>query len=458
VESRILRLIAALRSNAVRVSLAESAEAFRAIEILGIGDRERFRLSLRSTLVKNSRDLPTFDRLFPLFFGIGEPPAMAASAFDQLSPEDAGRLAEALRQLADALRNRMQQIMDGTPLSGNDLERLGELAGLYRGRGSQSSDVLTRRMLQMLSFPDVSEALQELLQQLADVGMGDTQRQQILEAAAGNMKGLRDQVARFVGQRLAEESGATWEPSQLEGLMDRPFKSLSEAEKKALQHEVSRLAASLRTRIALRQKRAQKGQLDPKGTIRANLKYQGVPMELRHHVRVRKPQLVLMCDVSTSMRFCAELMLSLLYALQGQVSRTRSFAYIDHLESISEDLHGADAETAVRSVLRRMLPGHYNTDLGWSLCDFHREYLDTVSHATTLIVVGDGRNNYNDPRTDLFALLSRRAARTIWLNPEPPKYWTGDSDMPKYAPLCDDVLKVANVRELASAVDHLLTP
>ncbi|HET9912489.1 MAG TPA: VWA domain-containing protein, partial [Anaerolineales bacterium] len=217
------------------------------------------------------------------------------------------------------------------------------------------------------------------------------------------------------------------------------------------------LAAALRTRIALRQKRAKSGQLDPKSTIRSNLKYHGVPMEIKYRDRTRKPKIVVICDVSTSMRFCSELMLSFLFALQGQISKTYAFAFIDHLESISEDFRGSDADEAVSSVLLRMPSGHYNTDLGWSLDNFNNEYLNTLNGQTTLIVVGDGRNNYNDPRVDIFSLMTRRAARTIWLNPEPPLMWHGDSDMPKYAPLCNNVLKVGNLKELVSAVDQLLS-
>jgi uncharacterized protein with von Willebrand factor type A (vWA) domain len=213
----------------------------------------------------------------------------------------------------------------------------------------------------------------------------------------------------------------------------------------------------LRTRIALRQKRAKSGQLDPKATIRANLKYHGVPMELRHRDRTRKPKIVVICDVSTSMRFCSELMLSFLFALQGQVRKTHAFAFIDHLEFISDEFNGTNADEAIASVLWRMPSGHYNTDLGWSLNDFQKEYMDTLNSGTMLIIVGDGRNNYNDPRLDLFSQMSRRATRTIWLNPEPPAMWHGDSDMPKYALLCDDVLKVGNLRELAAAVDELLS-
>src|SRR5512143_148995 len=111
-ESRILQLIAALRASGVRVSLAESAEAFSAVDIMGIQDREEFRLSLRSTLVKDVKDLPTFDKLFPLFFGSGQPPMMGGNPMDQLSPDEAKKLAEALRQFSRQLRDRMDRLMN----------------------------------------------------------------------------------------------------------------------------------------------------------------------------------------------------------------------------------------------------------------------------------------------------------------------------------------------------------
>ena len=129
-------------------------------------------------------------------------------------------------------------------------------------------------------------------------------------------------------------------------------------------------SAILRTRIALRQKRAKTGQLDAKATIRANLKHESVPIEIKHREHTLKPKLVVICDVSTSMRYCSELMLSFLFALQGQVSKTHAFAFIDHLEYISEDFNGANADEAITSVLWRMPSGHYNTDLGTSLDSF----------------------------------------------------------------------------------------
>jgi len=456
-ESRILQLIAALRASGVRVSLAESAEAFSAVDLLGIQDREQFRLSLRATLIKDVKDLPTFDKLFPLFFGSGQPPSMGGNLSNDLSPEEVQQLVDALKQFTQNLRQRMERLMNGEPLTRSELESLAQLVGLNQADNLDYQNWMTQRMMRALAFPEVQKAMQELMEQLLQMGMSRERVEQIREMVRQNMQGMQEQLRQFAGERIAENLSERPRGEDVDSLMNRPFQALSDADKKVLQREVKRLAAALRTRIALRQKRMKSGQLDPKATIRANLKYHGVPIEIRHRDRVRKPKIVVICDVSTSMRFCSELMLSFLFALQGQVRKTHAFAFIDHLESISEDFHGADADEAIQSVLWRMPSGHYNTDLGWSLNDFQNEYMDTLNSGTTLIVVGDGRNNYNDPRLDIFSAMARRAVRTIWLNPEPPVLWHGDSDMPKYAPLCDNVLKVSNLKELAQAVDTLMT-
>jgi uncharacterized protein with von Willebrand factor type A (vWA) domain len=456
-ESRILQLISALRASGVRISLAESAEAFSAVDLMGIQDREQFRLSLRATLIKDARDIPVFEKLFPLFFSSGQPPLMGGNLSDQLSPEEAGMLADLLRQFAENLRQRMERLMNGQPLSREELEQLAQMVGLNNTEDLRYQNWMAQRMMRALAFPEVREALRELMEQLAQMGMSRERVEQLREMIRQNMQGLEQQINQFAGERIAANLSQQPPGETADNILNRPFRSLSDADKKAIQREVRRLAAVLRTRIALRQKRAKTGQLDAKATIRANLKHHGVPMEIRHKNRVRKPRIVVICDISTSMRFCSELMLTFLYALQGQVHKTYAFAFIDHLEYISGDFNSTNADEAISSVLWRMPSGSYNTDLGWSLKNFNDDFLDTLNGQTTLLIVGDGRNNYNDPRLDLFSLMSRRAARTIWLNPEPPALWNGDSDMPKYAPLCDNIFRVGNLRELADAIDHLMT-
>ena len=456
-EDRIVRFIAALRAGGVRVSLAESADAFKAVENLGIQDREAFRLSLRATLVKDASSLPTFEELFPLFFDTADQQPAMADAAEDMSEEEAQMLAQAMRMFNEQLRKMMEKLVRGQQLSQEELEQLGQMTGLNRTDDLRYKEWMAKRMMRALKFEDVRDALREMMELLAQMGMNKERLEQMRQLIRANQQAMQDQINQFAGQRIAENMSEQRPDDSLEELMDRPFGALSDREMDRLRREVSKLANRLRSRIALRQKRAKTGQLDAKATIRANLKHGGVPMEIKHRDHRLKPKLVVICDISTSMRHCSELMLSLVYALQDLVTKTHAFAFIDHLEYISPDFVGQQAKEAINQVLVRMPPGHYSTDLGYSLQNFQREFMDTVDARTTFIMVGDARNNYHDPQLDLFQNLARRSRRTIWLNPEPPMLWgSGDSDMLKYAPYCDNVVVAATLGELTDAIDSLL--
>ena len=193
-ESRILQLISALRASGVRVSLAESAEAFSAVDLMGIQDRESFRLSLRATLIKDMKDLSTFDKLFPLFFGSGTPPEMGGNPSEDLTPEEIQMLVEAMKNFADQLRQRMERLMNGEPLSRAELEALGQLVGLNQADNLQYQNWMTQRMMRAMAFPEVQKALRELMEQLAEMGMNRERVDQIREMIQQNMQGMQEQM------------------------------------------------------------------------------------------------------------------------------------------------------------------------------------------------------------------------------------------------------------------------
>ena len=456
-EDRIIKFIAALRAGGVRVSMAESADAFRAVEDLGVMDREDFRLSLRSTLVKDSNSLPVFDELFPLFFDSGDAPDMQ-NIMEDMSPEEAQMLAQALRMFNEKLRELMEKLLRGEQLSQEELSQLGNMVGLNRMDDLRYQDWMAKRMMRALQFDEVREAMRDMMELLNQMGMSKERLEQMRGLIKANEQALQEQMNRYAGQRIAENMSE--QPPQgenIDELMDRPFGRLSDKEMQILREEVRRLANRLRSRIALRQKRAKTGQLDAKATIRANLKHDGVPIDIRHRDHRLKPKLVVVCDISTSMRYCSELMLSLVYQLQDVVTKTHAFAFIDHLEYITPDFEGRQADEAIDNVLVRMPPGYYSTDLGYALEGFAKGFMDTVDRRTTVIMVGDARNNHNNPQLEIFKRIAERSRRTIWINPEPPAMWgTGDSDMLQYAPLCDNVAIAATLNQLTAAVDRLL--
>jgi hypothetical protein len=455
-DRRIVQFISALRASGVRVSLAESADAFKAVENLGIQDRDFFRTSLRTTLVKEQNDIPIFEKLFPLFFQSNQPPPMQDAA-GQLSPEDARMLADALRRFNQELREMMEKLLKGQPLSREEMEQIDQLLNNNQETDLRYQNWMARQMESALNFKEVRKALQELLQLLNEMGMNRQNLDRLRQSLQANQQAMQEQIRRHAGENILRNLAENEPHEARDNLLNRPFQSISEEDIPTLRQEVRRLAAALRTRLALRLRRARSGQLDLKATLRANLQNGGVPIELRHKDHTLKPKLVVICDISTSMRYCSELMLSLLSAIQDLISKTHAFTFIDRLEYITPYFdHGAPNQ-AIDQVLERMPAGHYNTDLGYALQNFNERYRDTVDHRTTFIIVGDGRNNYNDPRLDLFKELARRARSTIWLNPEPPAMWgTGDSDMPRYALLCDRTFQVANLRQLTTAIDQLL--
>ena len=456
-QERIVNFISALRSKGVRISLAESVDALLAVEKTGIQDREMFRIGLRATLIKEATDLPRFNHLFPLFFDIGGAPALM-NLTEDLSKEEGQQISEALQLFSSDLREMLEKIIKGEPLTQQELNHLGESVGLRHANDFRYQAWMARRMQQAMGIETIRAAIQELITSLIEMGMAHQRANQIRQIFADNEKGLLDQLNEFAGRRIAESLIAPTGEENLDRLLNRPFSALTEKDMLILRKEVSRIASVLRTRAALRQKRAKSGQLDPKASIRANLKHAGVPIELKFRDRHIKPKLIVLCDVSTSMRYCSELMLGLLHAIQDHVKKTHAFAFIDHLEYISPDLKGKPVNEAVGKVLARMPSGYYSTDLGYSLLTFAQKHLEKIDSKTSFILVGDGRNNYNNPQVEVFRTVARRSNRTIWINPEPQSQWgSGDSDMWQYAPYCDNILRAGTLKELTSAVDKLLS-
>src|SRR5258708_11257722 len=333
-DDRVVQFIAGLRAAGVRVSLAESQDAFRAVAHMGVMDREHFKAALRTTLVKERNDQPLFDKLFPLFFGSGGPPFIPPDA--ALSPEDQKKLEAAMRALAGELSRLLEMLASGRPPTQEEMERMGRQAGADRGQRPEQQQWLTREMLRRMGLESLAEQIEKLLEELARLGMTPEGQQAVLQLIAANRDALAEQVAQFVGQNIAREMSEQ-QPQKMDGndLMQRPFNDLSQAEARALRHLVARLAARLRTRAARRQRKGDGTTLDAKTTRRANLQTGGVPFDVRFKKKHLKPKFALICDVSTSKRPPAGFRLRLLYAMRDRVGKPRLLRFTATLREIA---------------------------------------------------------------------------------------------------------------------------
>lgn len=456
-QKRMIEFIRALRAAGVRISLAESQDAMFGVDETGVGSVAAFKSAMKATLVKNQRDQPLFDYFFPLFFKNNKP--LLENILEQLTDDQGALLSEAMGALTgdlDALRDLLQRLLEGREFSDEELERLGEASGLPGGDEMVMRSWFERRMNRGAGLPQMERLLDELLEELAAMGMSEAALAELEEMLRENLGGLSEQISQHVGATLAEQM-AEQDPRERPDLLDVPLQRLSSGDIEDVRDEVRRLAARLRTRAALRQKRAKSGQFDPRKTVRKNMRYGGVPMVAQFRARHKKPTLILICDLSTSMRYAVEFLLTLVYELSDQVRRTHSFIFIHDLVDVSTTLAELPPREAVARIMAENPPGYYSTDLGNSLNSFQKEQMHLIDSRTTIIFFGDGRNNYNDPRLDITQELQRKSRRLIWFCPEPRRQWgTGDSDMWEYSMVANKVFMVNNLRQLADSVDRIL--
>ncbi len=470
-ERRITEFIAGLRAAGVRVSLAETADAMRAIEQAGITDRGLFALAMQTSLIKDAQDVATFRELFPLYFGKDAPPPMQQPGGGQLSDEEREQLMRQLAQMLagmtpEQLAQLFKSMLTGQPMAGQELRAMLEGLPAPHMTSQRYREWMARQALRELEFNKLNQALRELIEQLRQQGMSEEALAAIEQAARANQEALAEQIGQQVAQQMAEQArgeGQARPRQRAESeLLDRPFDQLDERDADDMRKIVNRLAARLRTRLALRQRRGRTGTLDAKATIRTNQRFGGVPMLVKHRKRHLKPKLVVFCDRSVSTQHVMTFMLLMIYSLHDQLSRTRSFAFIDHLHDMTMYFAEARPEAAIEQVMQNIRPTRsYSTDLGAALGEFARDHLGAIDHRTTVIFLGDARNNENDPGLAAFDQIRRRARRVVWFATEERWKWgvydpgSLSSDIYQYAPMCDAMHEVTSLRQLADAIDRL---
>lgn len=465
---RITEFVRGLRAAGVRVSLSEGLDAFRAVQLMGIQDRTLFRESLRTTLIKEARDYEVFDRLFPLYFSDGEIPLEPADG--ELTDDELQMLNEALNGLDSQMKQLLEWLTSGDAPSREELEAMAQQLAEMRGNSRRKPQLVTNDMLRQLGLNNFEDTLLQLLEKLQEMGMRQEAIEQLLGITMGNAETMREKISEIVGLEVAREqaeqtgNGMTGNgrEQQENEILNTPFEQLTSTDSELLRLEVRRMVQQLRSRAALRRKRQRDGKFDPKATIRANQKYGGVPVELKFRKKKLKPSLIFFVDVSRSMENIVEFLLRFMHQLSDQVGKVRIYTYYGHLEALNPKIVELVGNNNVRDAFYVIRNTHpyipYSTNLGRGLEMFFHDHLGVVDKRSTVVFLGDGRNNYNDPRADLVKELQRRSKRLIWLNPEYPQQWLyDDSDMAHYLPWCNKVHVVQNLAQLSSAIDRLLT-
>ncbi|MFG1664568.1 VWA domain-containing protein [Streptomyces sp. Y7] len=444
VAERLTSLVGALRAHGIRIGTGETVDAAQAIEALGFADRELLREGLAATLLHGAGQRPVFDPVFDLYFprGVGDPEQQAAGRDDLRD-----RLAAALAADDRAMLGRLAvEAVDGFGGYGSSPE----------SDGFSSYQTLERLRPQTL----LARVRDDVRGRGASSGFAD----RLLEdEIRRRIETFRRLVAAEARRRVAERRGRDEIARRaIAPTADRvDFLFAGKAQLAELRRAVQPLARKLATRLAARRRRAARGTIDLRRTLRGSLSTGGVPMKpvLRRR-RPARPELVLLCDVSGSVSGFSDFTMLLVQALHDQFSKVRVFAFVNRIDEVTGLLQRGTADPeglSTRIEAEATLTGyHGSSDYGMALGEFAERYGDAVGPRTTVFVLGDARTNMSDPNLPAVRQIAGQARRVYWLNPEQRSSWgTGDSAAPDYAGLVE-MHECRTARQLSALVERLL--
>jgi uncharacterized protein len=440
--AKLLGFCEELRGEGVAVGTSEILDAFAALDQVPWESRDDFREALATTIAKSQEDRRLFELLFERwFFRTAE-----AEAIEREVTERGERHEGAERLDVDELREQIRQaIVDGDEGQMRDLARLAIAAFGRQGEGSGVVGVDVQRIRRTL---ELSAGTQP---QAAD--------------GAGERPPIdRDQLNRFERHLRRElerdliERTETLPPSRPLAELDRALPTSPTQDLAAVHRAVAQMKRRLAT-LGQEQRGRRRGQtVDVRRTMRASLETGGVPMHLRYRPkRPRRPEIYVLCDVSTSVTSASVFFLSVLHALHDSFRKLRSFVFIERISEVTEIF---EHERDFREIARRVsseggvadVSGY--TDYGRVWLEFLTEISDDLDPRSTVIVLGDARTNGREPHAEVFAQVAERAGRLFWLNPEPRLYWNyGDSVMAAYERYCDGAFECWTTRHLENFVD-----
>jgi uncharacterized protein with von Willebrand factor type A (vWA) domain len=446
--ARLLEFGEELRSEGVAVGTSELLDGFSVLGEISWTEPTDFREALAATLAKSQEDRRIFELVFERFFFRAAEMAAVREGIREEGGIDPGEVnaeidMETLRQLiAQALR-------DGEEGQMRDLARLAIAAFGRQGEGSGVIGVDVQRIRRQLGLR--------------------SEPQPDLPPEDPRHDGLpRDEIRRFEQilrrelERAQIERTEQLPPARPLNELDRALPSGPLQDLAAVHRVVAQLKRRLKTQGQEARGRKRRAHVDMRKTMRASLEYGGVPVNVKlKPVRPRRPEIFVLCDVSTSVTSASVFFLSVMHALHDSFRKMRSFVFIERISEVTEVFAKERDFKAVSEAIGRDagvadISGY--TDYGRVWREFRDQVEDELHPRATVIVLGDARTNGRDPAAAIFGSITEKAGRTFWLNPEPRLYWNyGDSVIAAYEQYCE-AYECWTTRQLEDFVRDLTKP
>ena len=468
-QSNLVDFIQVLRSHDIRVSPAETLDAVGVTTTLGYSDRNLLRDGLAMTLAKTPAEevifLDCFDRFFQqdlADFSSSDMPSDQDENKDLDSTDDTAAQTEdfsdsQLSALELALeKNPSLESLLQTPLMQNLLNNNRNELTLAINAAAQRVDLqkiqmftqkgqFTRRILDAMGEEQIRNAVIEL-ERAESPALAVLQRYRDI---------LRQQVRDYVEREYLLHAEGKTQQFMDDILSKTRLNNIEHIYLHKVHELIRKMAKKLASRHSHKRRRLKRGQLNMAKTLRKGIPNDGVMFNtFWRQVKKEKPQILAVCDVSGSVAAYSKFLLLFLYSLQDILPKVRSFAFSSHLGEVSTYFDDYPVEKAIELVNWKYGGA---TDYGNSLMDFSKLALDDINSNTTVIILGDARNNNGDPKLDILQSIFQRARQVIWLNPESRRAWgSGDSEMLRYQSACHFTAECNNLKQLEHIVDQLL--
>jgi uncharacterized protein with von Willebrand factor type A (vWA) domain len=443
-EQVLTHFITALRNAGIRVSVSESIDAANTLDIVGYNDKTRLKTSLAAALAKTLHEKEIFDTCFDLFF-----------SFHDFSEEHTSPDLDFDMEAMEGLSPLSMMILSGDQASlATSMIQAGQALELSNMQYFTQRNPFVRRILDYMGLEELDNDMSRLSQN------GSALSQQQSQALRDGRGLLIEYVRTYVDRNYELYTRATQTNLLERHLMNMKLSHIEDRNVHQMHIIIKKMVKRLKDLHSRRKRNFRRGQLDFKKTLRKNITYGGPLFEIMWKKRkIDRPSVVVICDVSRSVRMVVRFFLLFLYSLNELIVKIRSFIFCNNLIEVSSVFDDHPVEEAVE-ILQKGIGldiGLSRTNYGQAFRDFQENWINSITNKTTVIILGDARNNFYEPEIDLLRNIHDKAKRLIWLNPEGPTFWgVGDSEMKRYGPLCDLIRECNTLNHLERIVDDIL--
>lgn len=344
----------------------------------------------------------------------------------------------------------------------SELDHLLMRAGIARLLAPMQSPLqvgfYTQRLYEQLGIPKIGGALRRIRQALREA-LGAERGEALSDALGDELEAMRHRIRAHVSMSLERKLSGNEDADGLKSRVDKPFQVLSQDEIEEVRHAIKTLAERIRGAERMRRRRAQKGRIDPHRTMRKSLQTGGVPfVPIRRAKRRDKPKLMILCDISDSVRHAASFMLEFIAVCHELFKQTRTFVFVSEIAETTKLFEQTNTASALARIAQGdLVNAAHNSNYGRVFKLFEEGFGRDIDRRTTLVILGDGRTNYFPDEAQTVRRLRERAGSLLWLCPEDPSRWgSGDSAMLKYSAASTKVLSARTARELEAAAREVV--